>query len=77
MLACYMMAFQDLAPERAVINVRLLRPGSCETEEQERAVCKYHDCLRGLTKVDYNEVDDKEAFDARFKKEENGVEKAE
>lgn len=67
------MVFQQLAPERAIINVRLLRPGSCETDEQERAVCKYHDCLTGLTKIDYDEVDDKAKFDARFKKDDEEV----
>lgn len=48
MAACYLVQFQDLPPERAIIDVRLKRPGSVETPEQERAVVQYHDCIRGV-----------------------------
>ncbi|XP_031327282.1 dual specificity protein phosphatase 23-like [Photinus pyralis] len=44
--ACYLVRFCGLAPERALINLRLLRPGSVETREQERAVLQYHDYIR-------------------------------
>ncbi|KAF5271768.1 hypothetical protein FQA39_LY08091 [Lamprigera yunnana] len=46
MVACYLVRFYDVAPERAIINVRLLRPGSIETQEQERTVLRYHDYYR-------------------------------
>jgi len=48
MAACYLVRFQDLPPERAIINLRLQRPGSIETSEQERAVVHFHDCIRGV-----------------------------
>lgn len=48
MLACYMVYFQELTPERAIINLRLKRPGSIETPEQERIVVQFHDCIRGI-----------------------------
>lgn len=50
MAACYLVHFHGVAPERAIINVRLLRPGSVETTEQERAVIHYRDCLRTSNK---------------------------
>lgn len=46
MCACYLVHFLEQPPERAVINVRLMRPGSVETKDQERAVTRYHDFLR-------------------------------
>ncbi|XP_046616491.1 dual specificity protein phosphatase 23-like isoform X1 [Neodiprion virginianus] len=46
MAACYLVKFQDLAPERAITNLRMMRPGSIETYAQERFVIKYHDALR-------------------------------
>ncbi|KAJ8710852.1 hypothetical protein PYW08_009367 [Mythimna loreyi] len=46
LLACYLVHFQDMTPERAILTVRLNRPGSIETYEQEKAVCHYHDFLR-------------------------------
>ncbi|CAH1640594.1 unnamed protein product [Spodoptera littoralis] len=68
MLACYLVHFQDMAPERAVLTVRVKRPGSCETYEQEKAVCHYHDCLRGtIEKPDYRLVEDKVYFDFSMK----------
>ncbi|CAF4873624.1 unnamed protein product [Pieris macdunnoughi] len=68
MLACYLVYFQNMAPERAVLTTRLRRPGSCETYEQEKAVCYYNDCLRGtITKPDYRLVDDKLYFDYTMK----------
>ncbi|KAK9880895.1 hypothetical protein WA026_013226 [Henosepilachna vigintioctopunctata] len=48
MAACYLVHFKDLPPEKAITNVRLTRPGSIETFEQERAVKRYHDYRRGL-----------------------------
>ncbi|KAI5641279.1 dual specificity phosphatase, catalytic domain-containing protein [Phthorimaea operculella] len=60
MLACYLVYFKGMAPERAVLTVRVQRPGSCETYEQEKMVCHYHDCLRGtIPKPDYRLVEDK------------------
>lgn len=45
MLACYLMKFYSQPPDAAMRNVRLMRPGSVETREQERAVRKFHDYL--------------------------------
>ncbi|KPJ00728.1 Dual specificity protein phosphatase 23 [Papilio xuthus] len=68
MLACYLVHFKNMAPERAVLTVRVQRPGSCETYEQEKIVCHYHDCVRGtITKPDYRLVDDKVYFDCSMK----------
>ncbi|XP_028029498.1 dual specificity protein phosphatase 23-like [Bombyx mandarina] len=68
MLACYLVHFKRMAPERAILTVRLQRPGSCETYEQEKAVCHYHDCERGtITKPDYQMVDSKLYFDFSMK----------
>ncbi|XP_063905574.1 dual specificity protein phosphatase 23-like [Zophobas morio] len=47
MAACYLVHFQDVSPEKAITTVRLQRPGSVETTEQERAVLRYRDYLRG------------------------------
>lgn len=42
--------------------------GSCETYEQEKIVCHYHDCVRGtIAKPDYRLVDDKLYFDCTMK----------
>lgn len=68
MLACYLVHLKNMAPERAVLTVRVQRPGSCETYEQEKAVCHYHDCLRGtIEKPDYRLVEDKLYFDFSMK----------
>ncbi|KAM3956813.1 dual specificity protein phosphatase 23 [Aphomia sociella] len=68
MLACYLVHFQNMAPERAVLTVRVQRPGSCETYEQEKIVCHYHDCVRGtISKPDYRLVEDKLYFDCSMK----------
>ncbi|XP_063542642.1 dual specificity protein phosphatase 23-like [Cydia strobilella] len=68
MLACYLVHFSDMAPERAVLTVRVQRPGSCETYEQEKIVCHYHDCVRGtIEKPDYRLVEDKLYFDCSIK----------
>ncbi|CAG9835174.1 unnamed protein product [Diabrotica balteata] len=45
MAACFLIKFQNLSPDRAIVNIRLQRPGSIETYEQERAVFKYYDYL--------------------------------
>lgn len=58
MAACYLVHFHDIAPERAIINVRLQRPGSVETPEQERAVIRYHDCLRGTKISEIQQIED-------------------
>lgn len=55
MAACYLVHFQGVAPERAIINIRLQRPGSVETTEQERAVIHYRDRLRTSGKQNINE----------------------
>lgn len=49
MAACYLVHFQQMTPERAIINLRLQRPGSIETPEQERAVVRYHDYVKGTS----------------------------
>ncbi|KAL4716431.1 hypothetical protein ACJJTC_015859 [Scirpophaga incertulas] len=68
MLACYLVYFKDMAPERAILTVRVQRPGSCETYEQEKVVCHYHDCVRGtIEKPDYRLVEDKLYFDCSMK----------
>lgn len=58
MAACYLIQFEQLAPERAIINLRLQRPGSVETPEQERAVVRYHDCLRGTPLSEIQRIED-------------------
>ncbi|XP_072387256.1 dual specificity protein phosphatase 23-like [Diabrotica undecimpunctata] len=45
MAACFLIKFRNLSPDRAIVNIRLQRPGSIETYEQERAVFKYYDYL--------------------------------
>ncbi|KAJ9585803.1 hypothetical protein L9F63_002394 [Diploptera punctata] len=45
MAACYLVYFYNQSPERAIINLRLIRPGSLETEEQEKAVIVYAESL--------------------------------
>ncbi|KAF4519003.1 hypothetical protein B566_EDAN009766 [Ephemera danica] len=50
MAACYLVKFYEQPPERAVINIRLMRPGSVETYSQERAVVAYFDFLRHTSK---------------------------
>ncbi|XP_044264161.1 dual specificity protein phosphatase 23-like [Tribolium madens] len=57
MAACYLVRFQDFAPEKAITSVRLQRAGSVETGEQERAVMRYRDYLRG-TKMRHERDDD-------------------
>ncbi|CAH1970763.1 unnamed protein product [Acanthoscelides obtectus] len=46
MLACYLVRFHGLSPDKAITEVRLKRPGSIETYQQEVAVKTYHDFLR-------------------------------
>ncbi|XP_044755908.1 dual specificity protein phosphatase 23-like [Coccinella septempunctata] len=48
MAACYLVHFMKIAPERAITNIRLMRPGSIETYEQERSVVKFHDYIRTI-----------------------------
>ena len=48
MAACYLVYFYDMSPQRAITNIRMMRPGSVETYEQERAVLEYYDYLRSL-----------------------------
>ncbi|XP_071053772.1 dual specificity protein phosphatase 23-like isoform X1 [Onthophagus taurus] len=59
MAACYLVRFLDLAPERAITEIRLKRPGSVEVIEQERAVIKYFDCLRGTLTSEIQGIKDK------------------
>lgn len=47
MAACYLVHFQGFYPQSAIGTVRQQRPGSIETFQQERAVHKYHDFIRG------------------------------
>ncbi|KAJ8930999.1 hypothetical protein NQ314_016149, partial [Rhamnusium bicolor] len=46
MAACFLVHFHGMAPESAIVKLRIARPGSVETYEQERAVIRYHDYLR-------------------------------
>ena len=48
MAACFLVYFYGQSPERAITNVRLMRPGSVETYEQEKAVVKYYDYLQSI-----------------------------
>jgi len=48
MAACFLVHFYGQSPERAITNVRLMRPGSVETYEQEKAVVKYYDYLQRI-----------------------------
>lgn len=52
MAACYLVRFKDVTPHRAMTDLRLIRPNSIETPEQERAIKRYFDCLRGKTPTD-------------------------
>lgn len=61
MAACYLVRFQDFAPEKAITTVRLQRPGSVETSQQERSVVRYRDYLRG-TKISEIRQDDDEKY---------------
>ncbi|ROT66950.1 dual specificity protein phosphatase 23 [Penaeus vannamei] len=45
MLACYLVRFYQQEPSQAICNVRLMRPGSVETWDQERAVRNYRDYM--------------------------------
>lgn len=57
MAACYYLQFQQMAPERAITTLRLQRPGSVETKEQERAVIRYHDYIRGTSLFDIQKIE--------------------
>lgn len=48
MLACYLVALGE-SPEEAVESVRSIRPGSIETDEQERCVQHYAEYVRART----------------------------
>lgn len=48
MAACYLKNFHELGPERAIINIRILRPGSIETYEQENIIVEFYDILRNI-----------------------------
>ncbi|XP_048001209.1 dual specificity protein phosphatase 23-like [Leguminivora glycinivorella] len=73
MLACYLgwhatSCISATWRPSAVLTVRVQRPGSCETYEQEKIVCHYHDCVRGtIAKPDYRLVEDKLYFDCSMK----------
>lgn len=58
MAACYLVHFQQMTPERAIINLRLQRPGSIETPEQERAVVRYHDYVKGTPVANIQRMED-------------------
>lgn len=45
MAACYLVYFYGQSPDRAILNIRLMRPGSVETYEQEKAVAKFNDYI--------------------------------
>lgn len=47
MLACYLVKNENLSHEEAIKKIRDMRPGSIETEEQEKAIENYY---RRLTK---------------------------
>lgn len=52
MAACYLVRFKDYTPERAITTIRVSRPGSIESYEQERIIHQYFDCVRGTaTKI--------------------------
>ncbi|ENN70847.1 dual specificity protein phosphatase 23-like isoform X2 [Dendroctonus ponderosae] len=50
MAAIYLVHFFDMSPESAITKLRLMRPGSVETYQQEKAVWEYRDYLRTKTK---------------------------
>ena len=45
MLACYLVKFYKQLFDQAICNIRLMRPYSLETWEQERIVRDYYDHL--------------------------------
>ena len=58
MAACYLVRFHGKTPERAIVEIRRHRPYSIETYEQERAVVRYFDCLRGTKTSEIQEIRD-------------------
>lgn len=58
MAACYLVRFHGKTPERAIVEIRRHRPHSIETYEQERAVVRYFDCLRGTKTSEIQEIRD-------------------
>ncbi|XP_017785093.1 PREDICTED: dual specificity protein phosphatase 23-like [Nicrophorus vespilloides] len=58
MAACYLVRFKDMTPERAVSEIRLIRPNSIETPEQERSIIRYFDCLRGTASAQIQAIED-------------------
>ncbi|XP_022191364.1 dual specificity protein phosphatase 23 [Nilaparvata lugens] len=47
MAACYLMRFNGHCPERAITTVRMARPGSIETYDQEKIIHTYYDFMMG------------------------------
>ncbi|KAJ8979070.1 hypothetical protein NQ317_013386 [Molorchus minor] len=47
MAACFLVHFHGINPHSAILKLRLERPGSVETYEQERVVHRYYDYLMG------------------------------
>ncbi|PSN37353.1 Dual specificity protein phosphatase 23 [Blattella germanica] len=48
MAACYLVYFCDQHPDQAITKIRIMRPGSVETYEQEKAVKEFNDYLRSI-----------------------------
>ncbi|XP_066262686.1 dual specificity protein phosphatase 23-like [Euwallacea similis] len=46
MAAVYLVHFHNMSPDSAISKLRMMRPGSVETYEQEKAVATYRDYLR-------------------------------
>lgn len=63
------LSIKNISQHQSSNNIKqTLFLGSCETYEQEKAVCHYHDCLRGtIEKPDYRLADDKLYFDFSMK----------
>lgn len=57
MAACYYQQFHEMTPERAITTLRLQRPGSVETKEQERAILRFRDYLRGMPLNDIQKIE--------------------
>lgn len=46
MLACYLIKHKKMTGSEALLEIRRLRPGSVETNEQEKAILQYHYSLK-------------------------------
>ncbi|CAL4144082.1 unnamed protein product [Meganyctiphanes norvegica] len=63
MLACYLVKYFNKTPQKAIAQIRQLRPYSIETQEQEDAVKDYYEYIRSSLKTNKT---NKQSFINRF-----------